>query len=624
MEMNPISLFYFSERSVYMNKITRNELHSSLVSDLDKIGILNEQLAQSQNQNRLELNKIEQSAPQLGISPILPLNSIKVLAPLNESTRNYAGEDGVTEGQLDYEDCLFYKGVKFDAGQKVEFPITHTGDVKSGTVFLRFKTLQKFDSSLNGIYRLFEVFDVDGIPSVSANLHYQDSLAYNGIEIRLRRGGNVYQLVLNNMEFQNNTVYTLAVVWDFKDGEGNGNVAGYINGLIQKASTFPSTFIPKASAKLLVGNLVSGTEPAQCIIESVFFATEKIETSGILKLHRSPLYLEAIYNKEVYKPQYKVIGYKREVQDIVVLNYDETTETMWGMHKDNRAILLKSTDEGQNWHTFADFSTSNTVIISLVEICGDNLFVGVRDGNIATLRKSPKDTASFTTVLTFNNGRYPIGGWNFDEFNGNIIVSEYGAYGTDARLFLSTDGGNTFSVIRTLSSSTGDRHFHQSKFDPYTGYIWITTGDSVEETEYSTDLGKTWNVVTNNSNHQSTTISFTKDAVIFGSDSVAGGTVLRIYNKHTGEYKLLGNPTFKYLNHVYAMDIDDRGYLWWFGNREAMPGVVSTICISPDLGATPLLVEDLGTEIIHAPYRFVKTKYGYYLGNSKISQPLLK
>lgn len=76
-----------------------------------------------------------------------------------------------------------------------------------------------------------------------------------------------------------------------------------------------------------------------------------------------------------------------------------------------------------------------------------------------------------------------------------LTVGEYGSGGTARKLWLSTDGGQTWSNVKTsdLTDAGVNSHFHGSAFDPTRSRLWVSQGDGVNGWfGYSDDLGTTW------------------------------------------------------------------------------------------------------------------------------------
>lgn len=71
--------------------------------------------------------------------------------------------------------------------------------------------------------------------------------------------------------------------------------------------------------------------------------------------------------------------------------------------------------------------------------------------------------------------------------------------GKNRRVFLSMDGGQTFTVIHQLEPTIDpsfNHHYHTAIFDPYDRRIWVSIGDgSNGKLIYSDDLGENWHEV---------------------------------------------------------------------------------------------------------------------------------
>ncbi|MFA9416674.1 WD40/YVTN/BNR-like repeat-containing protein [Natrinema sp. HArc-T2] len=100
-----------------------------------------------------------------------------------------------------------------------------------------------------------------------------------------------------------------------------------------------------------------------------------------------------------------------------------------------------------------------------------------------------------------------------------IYLGEYPlASSTTPRVLRSTDRGATWDPIAELD---GVRHVHSIQVDPYTGDLWMTTGDADSECrigrlsdgDFKTvgSGGQTWRAVE---------LAFTPDAIIWGVDSI--------------------------------------------------------------------------------------------------------
>lgn len=518
----------------------------------------------------------------------------------------------------------FYEGVVMDNGKLLTIPITATsGYTHQGAVSVRIKPLQNFNDTLNAYYQLLTLVSPYG-NALDVKFNYLDNPGYNGIEVSITSDTATKLIVANKLRFDKNKPYTIGVEWYSNIALGTGYISIYVNGVNVKTVIMPNDVVPINIYEMRVGNLSTLDKPAMCAFEAIFYNEETIGVTGHLELHRKSLKLESLTDGYAYKPEYEVVGYKREQHDVIVLNYFDGKT--WGIRQNELAKLLVSYDDGITWSMYHDFTVSGQDSrVQIVELYKNYLFVFIREGEKGYLKRSTYGAKSFSNVLQMADGRFPANGWNWSTFGNNIAISEYGQNAEQyARLWVSSGDGavDTWSLKKTLGANT--HHFHACQFDPYTGYLWQVYGDGIGGIEYSPDLGNTWVVVDNLLENKGTPLTFTKDAVIVASDYYSGGAQLRIYNKYTGQYSRLAPQPERYLNHVYGIHLDTQEYLWWFGNREEMPGKVGTFHISPDYGATHILLEDIGNLVIPYPLRFVQAGKNFYFGNQKITRPIIK
>lgn len=111
---------------------------------------------------------------------------------------------------------------------------------------------------------------------------------------------------------------------------------------------------------------------------------------------------------------------------------------------------------------------------------------------------------------------------NFSSYDNGIdryiLASEYGHTSTMKKIWLSKDGGLTYSVLKEGDTLyTGNNHWHTATFDPYSGGIFASQGDGNNARLYFTpDFGITWNYIEGT---QPTAIYPFPNRVIFGRDN---------------------------------------------------------------------------------------------------------
>jgi hypothetical protein len=108
-----------------------------------------------------------------------------------------------------------------------------------------------------------------------------------------------------------------------------------------------------------------------------------------------------------------------------------------------------------------------------------------------------------------------------DGLNRIVLIGEYATSATAKNLYLSLDGGATFSVIKVCDTLHTNNHWHGVAYDPYSGAIWAAQGDGANSKIYFTyDFGVTWHAVdTGTKRYQPTLIQAFPDKVVFGRDS---------------------------------------------------------------------------------------------------------
>ena len=134
-----------------------------------------------------------------------------------------------------------------------------------------------------------------------------------------------------------------------------------------------------------------------------------------------------------------------------------------------------------------------------------------------------------------------------------IFVAEYGEHNVARNAYLSTDYGKTFTKVFTaeIDISGAGVHIHDVCYDPYSGMLWLCTGDGywAQNVYFSYDMGTTWNknYEYRESPSQFTSILPLPNCVLFVSDN----------SKHMAVYRcdritLQNKPTHIELNEAYV------------------------------------------------------------------------
>lgn len=125
--------------------------------------------------------------------------------------------------------------------------------------------------------------------------------------------------------------------------------------------------------------------------------------------------------------------------------------------------------------------------------------------------------------------------------DGTIYYGEYcnNPYRKPMRVFQSKDNGNTWSVAYEFKDGEIN-HIHGIFNDPYTGHLWVATGDDDKACifGYTEDGFKTFEKKYMGSQQYRVCVPmFTKDEIVFATDSQYEQNVIRSINRKTGEVK---------------------------------------------------------------------------------------
>jgi len=140
----------------------------------------------------------------------------------------------------------------------------------------------------------------------------------------------------------------------------------------------------------------------------------------------------------------------------------------------------------------------------------------------------PGENSEFTQTLKLRHYRIngDLGIWHdglVKLHGGSILFGEYfrNSKHTDVRLYGSNDGGKNWHVAYEFPAGQ-IRHIHAVQQDPYTGKIWVLTGDEGKAAMmlWSTDEGKTLTPLGGGQQKwRATQLVFTQKNLIWGADT---------------------------------------------------------------------------------------------------------
>jgi len=189
--------------------------------------------------------------------------------------------------------------------------------------------------------------------------------------------------------------------------------------------------------------------------------------------------------------------------------------------------IIKSTDTAATWDTIYDGSSNPSFPFSIFVGSNDYLFVGYnRNKNVL---RSIDGGSTWDTCLVFKDDTSCM--WYMaEDTSGNLFIAEYsGGDGTEHRATLwksTNDGANWDTVYR----NSDERHMHLVGVDPYTNYVYASTGENGFFVR-STDGGSSWSLLQTGSGAKYTAIEFSPGRRILGEDQIYSSIVVTSNDK---------------------------------------------------------------------------------------------
>lgn len=132
------------------------------------------------------------------------------------------------------------------------------------------------------------------------------------------------------------------------------------------------------------------------------------------------------------------------------------------------------------------------------------------------------DKKDWEAVFELPTNTFLRDGWDYDPENEIVYFGDYHlGTGVEVNVHRGLNGGEDWEVA--FSFEPDDiRHLHSVQYDPYSGYLWLGTGDSDEQSRvyYTKDNFETLELVAKGSqDYRIVTYAFTEDYIYWGADA---------------------------------------------------------------------------------------------------------
>ena len=540
-------------------------------------------------------------------------------------------------------------GTTTDAARLIyEIPETHRGrGLENGLVVMRYRPTRDFDFAVDSLeYALWSL--VNGIEASATGDFIRSGLNYNlttktGLEYVIRKNTPLAQRTgqLPQFALQSGQEVHLAWAWntDPADPSGNPNLRIYINGwCVLNWGNTPLNNYPPSVKEFVVGNLnAAGNRPAQGVMQDMGLALgERFSDADIRRM------ADGKYEFTSLRRPTKIsrLDVEQQTLDYHVVHHDTDDARLWGFDAGTRTTLAY-TDDLTGRSGWVRLFTHSSEIRDITTTKG---FVFVSIGG--SLRRAPKsDLSAFTEVLDTTSGgvdNFAVPGWGLTSIGANVVIGEYFTPVTAGglRVMHSPDNGDTWHVRHTMdaSGSSANAHIHGVEYCPFTGELWLSTGDDIAQLAYSLDHGENWIWLNGEDDHdyQALNYAFSPDFVVCGIDRSGPDHMsgLICFNRATKksqpwEGAAGTNGTRWHTNLFYSAHGAGlfRGSGWsvqrmqdgrWvvYRDNEGNPGKCYLEILSPDLGKQVRLI-DLGTQQITRGSAMVTLGRQVFVGNRR-------
>lgn len=206
--------------------------------------------------------------------------------------------------------------------------------------------------------------------------------------------------------------------------------------------------------------------------------------------------------------------------------------------------------------------------------------------------KFNKTNRRFEKCFDITRGSRPLN--LCEDTRGNLYFGEYfhNAEREPVHIYCSTDQGNTWKIVYSFPAGS-IRHIHGIHADPYTGALWVTTGDLEGECiiGYTTDQFASFNTVfRGGQEYRACNLLFFNDKVVYGTDSETAQNFIKQFDRNTLIVTDIASIQGSVISSVKAGDkcflsttvepsevnLDQNAYLWMVDNAGGKASVIAS------------------------------------------------
>lgn len=188
---------------------------------------------------------------------------------------------------------------------------------------------------------------------------------------------------------------------------------------------------------------------------------------------------------------------------------------------------------------YSRFAGSSNLLSRSLRL-GVKSILKLKDGTILAIANKKIfriKNGELSVVHSFDKGSGPLRkGWCEDN-NGNCYFGEYflnNKRNSSVKLFKSSDNGKKWDSIQAFENI---RHVHALQFDPFSGNLWLCTGDRDDESSimFSEDEGDSWVPIASGKQiFRTVSLLFTKKHVYWGTDAPSKQNYICRYSRDNG------------------------------------------------------------------------------------------